>query len=129
LPQEFRLYLRHDGLFPDALTLARQQSESKSGPEQTAKFDRAADNTADDIIRRAQHPLHPCRTLLRDIRQRLRVVSSHVLLACATLKAQRADSDCDVSVVLRQSVGDELTRLIELLDSLLDEHLLKGDAP
>jgi hypothetical protein len=45
------------------------------------------------------------------------------------LKAQRADRDCDVSAVLRQSVGDELIRLTELLDSLLDDHLLKGDAP
>lgn len=102
---------------------------SKGRPKQTTKFDRPARNTAADTIRRVQHPLHPCRTLLREIRQRLNIVSSHVLVACATLKAQRADRDCDVSVVLQHSVGDEVTRLVELLDSLLDDPLLKGDAP
>ena len=102
---------------------------SKGGPKQTTKFGRTAGNTVDDTIRRAQHPLHPCRTLLREIRQRLGIVSSHVLVACATLNGQRADRDCDVSAVLHHSVGDEITRLVELLDSLLDDPLLKGDAP
>jgi hypothetical protein len=100
----------------------------KRGSKQNAEFDRA-DNTSDDTIRRVQHPLHPCRRLLREIRQRLSVVSAHVVVACATLKAQRADHDCDVCAVLRHSVADELTRLAELLDSLLDDPSVKGDAP
>ncbi len=95
--------------------------------KQTEKSTKAADVAA-DTLRRARHPLSACAGLLRDIRQELDLVNSHVVIAAVALRTQNAEQDSEIADVLRRSVGDALFRRIELLDGLLGGDLLKGDA-
>jgi len=101
---------------------------SRGRTKRTEESTKAADVAA-DTIRRARHPLSACASLLRDIRQELDLVNSHVVIAAAALKAQNAEHDSEIADVLRRSVGDALFRRIELLDRLLDDDVRKGDAP
>jgi hypothetical protein len=65
--------------------------------------------------------LRPCTGLLRDIRQQLDSVTSHIIVVRAALERQAADHDSDIALVLRRSVGDPLWELVERIDTLLGE--------
>jgi hypothetical protein len=61
----------------------------------------------------------PVVAVLSEIRLRLVVAMAASAVCSAALKAQHADSDDDVAVLLQRSIADELNRQIERLDAVI----------
>jgi hypothetical protein len=61
----------------------------------------------------------PLVAVLSEIRPRLLVAMAASAVCSAALKAQHADSDDDVAVLLQRSIADELNRQIERLDAVI----------
>ena len=61
----------------------------------------------------------PLVAVLSEIRLRLVVAMAASAVCSAALKAQHADSDDDVAVLLQRSIADELNRQIERLDAVI----------
>jgi hypothetical protein len=61
----------------------------------------------------------PLVAVLSEIRLQLLVAMAASAVCSAALKAQHADSDGDVAVLLQRSIADELSRQIERLDAVI----------
>lgn len=64
----------------------------------------------------------PLVAVLSEIRLQLLVAMAASAVCSAALKAQRADSDDDVAVLLQRCIADELNRQIERLDVVIARH-------
>jgi hypothetical protein len=91
-------------------TVRRQgQTEHARGPHKDARTQREP-NLSGAL---------PLVAVLSEIRLRLLVAMAASAVCSAALKAQHADSDDDVAVLLQRSIADELNRQIERLDAVI----------
>jgi hypothetical protein len=78
------------------------------------------DSTGAESARPLLHPPAPIvSSELLQIRERLALAMATAYVANVALKAQEADNDVDVALVLQRLVGDELDRQIERLDAVI----------
>jgi hypothetical protein len=84
--------------------------------------DRAREPREDIYTRQKLNPPKalPLVAVLSEIRLRLLVAMAASAVCSTALKAQRADCDEDVAVLLQRSVADELNRQIEWLDAVIE---------
>ncbi len=93
-----------------AVTVRRQaQPEHARGPREEIRTQRKP-NVSGAL---------PLVAVLSEIRLRLLVAMAESAVCSAALKAQHADSDDDVAVLLQRSIADELNRQIERLDAVV----------
>ena len=82
---------------------------------------RAREPREDIYTRRKLNPptALPLVAVLSEIRLQFLVAMAASAVCSAALKAQHADSDDDVAVLLQRSIADELSRQIERLDAVI----------